>query len=528
MVIKTPEWPKKISVDRKIVQTLSGSTYDNFPKSIKELIINSYDAFATRVEISIDEKNERIIIEDNGAGMTSDDFDFYIRIAGSTRTKSSSLSNRYNRQKVGKFGVGFLSTFPFFKNFYIESKKSGTPQYLYANIPCSNYFDDQNNFTDVSDIPISGGIKEDFALRDNHYTKIILSGFTRLSSAFFNEEYSIKSLRKTILRFSPLDRLTWELSEDLPIEYRNSQMQSLLYNKIETLPFEVFLNKKKLFREIHGDSILEKHTESEEIIGNIKFKYFIATNYAPISPAESRHLKIRNLNVGVGSRETFGIGLEGKVYGKLAWLTGEILVSEGLNDTITVSRDKFNYSPEFEDFKEFFREKLRFWSNNLDDLNRLQKDIDERINIDTIKSIDSLNADGIVKQIKHLQGKGYVVKTNDQNQNIHRTTPKVEIHRESKEIVIYGDLQTVGKKLEFDSKTFLLLEQSWDHISDLFPACKIDGQNIIINTSYPLFLSRNFDSILKFQLILTKNLLDGVLNNDSYVMIQKDLLKTFS
>lgn len=395
-------WPKKITVDRKIVQTLSGATYDSFPKSIKELIINSFDALSSEVNLSIDLNTQTLTVEDNGVGMTDDDFDFYIRIAGSTRNKESSAHGHYSRPKVGKFGIGFLSTFPFFQNFYIESKKKNSSEYLYANIPCARYFDSENRMSDVSDIPISGGIRANSTERSRQYTKIVLSGFTKLSWAFFNEEYNIKGRRDTILKYSALDRLEWELSEDLPVQHEDPRFDEIIQFDPDQLPFHVYLDGNEIKRKSYGSTVLDSSSKIEEI-GNIKFKYFIATNYNPITPVESRYLKIRNLNVGVGGRETFGIGLEGRLYGKLAWITGEINVLEGLNDLIAASRDKFNYSPDFEDFKEFFREKLRTWSTNIEAVNDLQKDITNVQQNTSVKTLKSITGNSIEKQIQSLE-----------------------------------------------------------------------------------------------------------------------------
>ena len=79
-------WPKHITVDKRIVKILSGSTYTNFPSAIRELIVNSYDADAENVWVEIDLKKEIISIRDDGKGMNEDDFAFYLRIAGKRRT----------------------------------------------------------------------------------------------------------------------------------------------------------------------------------------------------------------------------------------------------------------------------------------------------------------------------------------------------------------------------------------------------------------------------------------------------------
>ena len=54
MKLQSNKRPKSISVDKRIVKILSGSTYANFPSALREIIVNSYDADAENVYIDID------------------------------------------------------------------------------------------------------------------------------------------------------------------------------------------------------------------------------------------------------------------------------------------------------------------------------------------------------------------------------------------------------------------------------------------------------------------------------------------
>ena len=104
-------WPKKITVDKRIVSLLSKSTYEKFPMAIRETVSNAYDADATSVNIEINLDKHQMSITDNGVGMTSDEFDFYLRIAGNKRGKTASI--KFKRKRIGQLGVGFLAIFPF-------------------------------------------------------------------------------------------------------------------------------------------------------------------------------------------------------------------------------------------------------------------------------------------------------------------------------------------------------------------------------------------------------------------------------
>src|SRR5260370_39345610 len=97
----------QITVDKTIVSLLSKFTYErSFPYALREVISNAYDADATEARIDIDLAKDKVTIHDNGTGMTREEFDFYLRIAGQRRGKKGTTKVR--RQKNGPIEVGFL------------------------------------------------------------------------------------------------------------------------------------------------------------------------------------------------------------------------------------------------------------------------------------------------------------------------------------------------------------------------------------------------------------------------------------
>ncbi|HEV8286649.1 MAG TPA: ATP-binding protein [Chitinophagaceae bacterium] len=521
-------WPKHISVDKRIVTILSGSTYDNFPRALKEIIVNSYDADASEVKVEIDTNKEKITLEDNGMGMNETDFDFYLRIAGKSRTQREfTLSGR---KRIGQFGVGFLSVFPFCRNYIIESKKRASNEILHATIPNFKYFkteEGKGKLVDVDEIPIQGGKKVDNTQINKQFTKITLSGFSELTRAFFNKEYFVKGRRETILNYTPIKRLIWELSEDLPIDYEEDSKLNDILKYDRGLPFKVYVNSEDepLARNVHATNILDTHKGDFEKIGKIKFKYFIASDFVPIKPVESRYLKIRNFNVGVGKRRTFGVGLEGKTYAFLSHLTGEIQILDGLNDLINVSRDDFYYSQDYENLQEFFRNKLRHWGNNLDKIRKAEKISEDIKDTRRIKSLETLSNKKISKNIDDLQKKGFEVKVS--KANAAGSTFKIDKNR--KQVIIEGDIENnFSKIIQVNDKSYNLKLDNWD-IEETFPACKIKGGSIIINEDYPLFSNkRHLDIFVKMHAILALKYDDASISKSIYLSLIKEIETTFS
>lgn len=514
------KWPKTITVDKRIVGILSVSTYKNFPRALKEIITNSYDADAFNVHITIDTENELITIEDDGKGMTSEDFGFYLRIAGKDRKKNKNLTD-LGRKIIGQFGVGFLSVFPFFKSYSIESSKSSSDKVLYAEIPLSKYFDMSTGSLDVGSIKIGGGEKIDQSRKNKSFTKITLSGFNDLTKSFFNTV--VKRNPYDIETFSGIEKLKWILEEDLPLRFENDKFNDI-FNYPNTPPFKVFLNNKPLFRGIHGNEILDTHKGDYQEIGDIKFKYFISTPRKSVFPKNGKYLKIRNLNVGVGDERDDFSERRGGSRSRLHWLTGEVHILEGMNNLIKVSREDFNYSKDYELLKDFFNSKLNHYSNRLEEETELKKEINQTGKDFRVKNVNLLNPDNLKKKIEKFEKEGYDIREHDSKTEI----SSVSINDERKEISINSNLSDFEKHIIIENTRYLVSSESWDYDDNLYPACKIKKGVIIINSTYPLFKGLKFtDVFVKMHLMLLMNYKRNIINEDAFKILTNDILNYY-
>ncbi len=518
------DWPKHITVDKRIVQILSGSTYENFPKAVRELVTNSYDADATEVKITFDEVKQSMIVSDNGTGMSERDFDLYFRIAGRRREKTPRTKS--GRQIVGQFGVGFLAVFPFCREFRIESKMKGAEEVVYARIPTAQYFTADNRLLDVSDIVIEGGMIESSVTdKEKSYTIVELKGFTRLTEAFFSEKYGSRKRKSSIAKYDGFSRLIWQLEEDLPLQYEDKSIEKIMQST-QGAPLRVFANGKELHRRTYGKSVLDKNKGHHEEFGKIKFRYIILTDYQAIQPVEARFLKIRNLNVGVGDRTTFGVGATGP-RSRLHHLSGEIHVLEGLNDLLAVNRDQFNYSPDYEDMKEYFASKLRWLSGQLEGLHDLDSLSPKSEGAARVGDVNLLDPVKMHKMVERLEKSGFKVKTTSAKETA--TSASITVDRKSKTITVPAASETLYGKVEVLGATYSLKLDTWDwHTEPLFPACRIEDQTIVINRAYPLFKQRKYtDIFVKLHMLLIKEYEKGTLARKAYQALVENLLAYF-
>tara|TARA_R110002096_G_scaffold265299_1_gene458755 strand:+ start:2595 stop:4178 length:1584 start_codon:yes stop_codon:yes gene_type:complete len=516
------KWPKTITVDKRIVGILSVSTYKNFPRALKEIITNSYDADALDVFININIEKETIIIEDSGRGMDSQEFGLYLRIAGKDRKKNKNVTV-LGRPIIGQFGVGFLSVFPFFKNYEIESSKAGSEKVLKAQIPLARYFDMTTGSLDVGSIKINGGQITDLSTKGKSFTKITLTGFNQLTKSFFKKSISRK--KNEVETYPGIERLKWILSDDLPLLYMDEKFNNI-FNYSKNPKFDVYVNDEKLYRGVYGNEILDTHKGEYDEIGNIKFKYFISTPRKSVTPLEGQYIKIRNLNVGIGDERTDFSERRGGSRSRLHWLTGEIHILDGMNDLIKVSRDDFNYSQDYEKLKDEFNKRLQHFSTRLENESDLKREIAQTGKEFRVKNVSLLDPDNLKKKIEKFENEGFKIRMNT---DLSSSRDNVVINEENKEIIIDEDLSSFEKHIIIEDSRYLVTSDSWDYKNDLYPACKIQNNAISINAKYPLFKGLKYtDVFVKMHLLLLMNFKDDIISEKSYKKLTEDILLYYS
>ncbi len=92
-----------ITVDKSHLITIGEQLYSRRVELIRELINNAYDADATEVWVEV--KADRLVIKDNGLGMSHAGLKQYFNI-GSPEKKARGKSRKYKRELIGQFGIG--------------------------------------------------------------------------------------------------------------------------------------------------------------------------------------------------------------------------------------------------------------------------------------------------------------------------------------------------------------------------------------------------------------------------------------
>jgi len=111
-----------------LLKVLAESLYSTKKVAIRELIQNAHDScvrrrvetkeasYKPRIDVTIDEENNTVTIQDNGSGLTREDVRTYLSTIGRSYTRQlgenlSIFNPDEASQLIGQFGMGFLSAF---------------------------------------------------------------------------------------------------------------------------------------------------------------------------------------------------------------------------------------------------------------------------------------------------------------------------------------------------------------------------------------------------------------------------------
>jgi hypothetical protein len=490
------QFTSQITVDKNIVSLLSRFTYErSFPYALREVVSNAYDADATTVRIAIDLKKDEVLILDNGNGMTREEFDFYLRIAGQRRDKKS--TPKFGRKRIGQFGVGFLAILPFCETLRILSTAENSEEVFTASIPAAKFFKHDGKTIDVGEIDVPGHVKLDPKLKSAHYTQITLVNLTDLAKRYFRQKPS--SEKKDSIKSRPaLERLKWEMQEDLPLAFPDRSELNEILAYPEPVGMEIYLQNEKLFRNCCEGDLID---HGELTVEGIRFRYAIITPWKAPKPYELRGLKVRLNNVGVGPRTVFEADRTHK-YSRLHWLSGEVQILGGLDGAITLSRDSFLAIPEYEAMSNRLAEVLGKWADHLETISEAARDMTKQIRGGKEVAVAS-KKDIVEKNIKKLEGRGFTVRRIDKKADTNM--PPVHVDRVKKEVVVYNahpgledTISVAGKKHH------IFYVPSSTGKSSYVEACRVtpDG-DVEINTQYPLFKSKRYGELFKKIYVIT-------------------------
>lgn len=372
----------------QLIPHLSEGIYTTFPKAIKEIIINSFDADAGCVEINIAGDFNTITINDDGIGIDAHKFHSeFIRVAGSKK-RVVRANRKYPRPMIGRFGVGFLAVARICKTAKIYSKVAGDEKVIVREIPFSHLFDVGNQLSNLKDEYYYYELPDLKEAKSKSFTKIeLLDIRDDIKSELKNNSSSVEGW-SDLDELSGIERFKTELGILLPIEYNDhypvfkKETAEIKRVKAElaSFHFKVLINGVELRRQVclgHRPSSQAKwNYDAAALVDNerdiiplqspagskINFHGYIYNQSKQILPAYLRGIIIRINNIGIKgySRSIYEFS---KNIGPIqSAISGEVFLDSDFEGVLTLDKD---------DFKEdhpLFKELIEYIHAAIDDV----------------------------------------------------------------------------------------------------------------------------------------------------------------
>ena len=130
------EHPFEMTVDLSVVESLGINLYSNAAAVLTELVANAYDADAGTVTIDWKNGDKRVVVTDDGVGMTKLELNKrFLKVGYKKRDNEGKASSKWKRPFMGRKGIGKLSVFSIANRVTVYSTKAGQSHGLKIEVP---------------------------------------------------------------------------------------------------------------------------------------------------------------------------------------------------------------------------------------------------------------------------------------------------------------------------------------------------------------------------------------------------------
>ena len=115
----------KMGISLSVLENLGIGLYTNVPSVLSEIVANCWDADAELVEVEINPDARRIVVIDDGTGMTRDEVIDRFLMVGYKKRDDEGFVTDMKRHVMGRKGIGKLSAFSIAEAVEVHTIKNG-------------------------------------------------------------------------------------------------------------------------------------------------------------------------------------------------------------------------------------------------------------------------------------------------------------------------------------------------------------------------------------------------------------------
>ena len=366
----------EIKVASRIVDYLSSGLYESPAACLKELINNSYDADAKKVEVHVKPGADQIIVSDDGVGLTRDEFIRHFERVSESHKRDTRSITKSGRPLVGRIGIGLIAANELCDEMEIASTKEGKTELLRVTIdfeamrldPAGEERREQSGDGDeFKKGDYSGWVEK--APKATHYTRIYLRRIREHAKLMFagipheaetagedslyglKPETIVKKLEAPGLRswteFDEYSQTMLEVGLNVPVRYAPKWIPSDVKSQVSDLEKQL---KEADFTVTYDGTDLRKPTvlrgPEGYFLRRFSFEgahvsatgYFFAKRRA-LTPQELNGVLIRIRRAAVGEYDPSWLDYRATLNPLFqSWISAEIWAGDGLEDALNIDR----------------------------------------------------------------------------------------------------------------------------------------------------------------------------------------------
>ena len=383
----------EIRVASRIVDYLSSGLYPSPAACLKELINNSYDADATRVDVFVKPDADRIIIQDDGLGLNKQEFvQHFARISESHKRDGASVT-KTGRPKIGKIGIGFIAANEICEVMELFSTKKGSRDLLHVLINFSEMRQPlqkrRRDDGDIAKADYEGELLD--AKPDEHYTHLFLKnvrgearqilagampqqGGTETRSLYGMSPESIVHVLKnpppkTWKVYDPYSETMLHIGLNVPVDYYEDWLPSNLANKVRDLVdevrrlrFSVYYDGTELRKPIvfapTDNAFISRFAYNGHTVSASGYFY---VQHGTIRPIELHGLLVRIRHAAVGEYDHSFWGFSASESSLIQrWVSAEVWADDRLEDAMNIDRRTLRVAhPAYVELRDAIHQQLR-------------------------------------------------------------------------------------------------------------------------------------------------------------------------
>ena len=326
----------KFSIANNAVTHLGRNLYSTTPPALAELVANSYDAYATRVDIHL--SDDSISIVDNGKGLSLEELENKYAIIGSEKQSETPFNGLSERKPMGKKGIGKLAAFSLGDEYTVYSKNSGSEKWINFTLKYRDMISSDSYEANIEQVDLPS----EFSKYES-YTSGFIVKITNTRRKVTNA--TINNIKTQLSRRFYIDQI--KMNFDLYINNTKLELDSnSYYGKIEYLFYFGDFSTEGLEHKFPNLKYFEEYNKNNDIKNyflDTKISGWIGTATKPKDLKNEDSASFANIIVLANGKIADEDILKSKANARIAnsYIVGEIKADDfidGLNDPITSSR----------------------------------------------------------------------------------------------------------------------------------------------------------------------------------------------